>query len=138
MFCITHDKQKQSGLWAALLFNENFSKDECSHFDSYSWYLTMGVLTVLALLPIEDLQMPILNWWDKPQHVLALTVWALFLWPNAAMNMVLGMLAYGASIVLLLIWPNGHGWRFAVWADLAVDAFGVRLIQRPERDANKS
>ncbi len=89
------------------------------------WYLAMVAVTVLALLPIEHLQMPVFDWWDKAQHALAfvvLTGWALLLWPQAAMRVALGMLAYGAGLELAQ-WAVG--WRFAEWADLAADAVGV-------------
>jgi hypothetical protein len=36
------------------------------------WYAAMVAVTVLALLPIEHLQMPVFDWWDKAQHALAL------------------------------------------------------------------
>jgi len=90
-----------------------------------AWGLAMGVVTVLALLPIEHLQMPVLDWWDKAQHALAfvvLTGWALLLWPHVAMRVALGMLAYGAGLEVAQ-WAVG--WRFAEWADLAADAVGV-------------
>ena len=89
------------------------------------WYLAMVAVTVLALLPIEHLQMPVFDWWDKAQHALAfvvLTGWALLLLPYAAMHVALGMLAYGAGLELAQ-WAVG--WRFAEWADLAADAVGV-------------
>lgn len=89
------------------------------------WYLTMVAITVLALLPVEHLQLPVFDWWDKAQHALAfavLTGWALLLWPQWAGRVVLGMLAYGAGIELAQ-WAVG--WRFAEWADLAADALGV-------------
>lgn len=35
------------------------------------WYVAMLGVTVLALLPVEHLQQPIFNWWDKAQHALA-------------------------------------------------------------------
>ena len=65
-----------------------------------AWVLAMLAVTVLALLPVEHLQSPVFDGWDKAQHALAfwvLTGWALLLWPNAAMRVVVGMLAYGAS-----------------------------------------
>ncbi len=89
------------------------------------WYLAMVAVTVLALLPIEHLQMPVFDWWDKAQHALAfvvLTSWALLLWPHAAVSVALGMLTYGAGLELAQ-WAIG--WRFAEWADLAADAVGV-------------
>jgi VanZ family protein len=89
------------------------------------WYLAMVAVTVLALLPIEHLQMPVFDWWDKAQHALAfvvLTGWALLLWPQAAMRVALSMLVYGAGLELAQ-WAVG--WRFAEWADLAADAVGV-------------
>ena len=65
------------------------------------WYLAMAAVTVLALMPIEHLQLPVFDWWDKAQHALAfvvLTCWALLLWPVHALRVVLVMLAYGAGI----------------------------------------
>ena len=91
------------------------------------WYLAMVAVTVLALMPIELLQLPVFNWWDKAQHTLAfvvLTGWALLLWPMRAVPVVLGMLAYGAGIELAQ-WAVG--WRFAEWADLAADTVGVAM-----------
>lgn len=90
-----------------------------------SWCLAMLTVTVLALMPIEHLQLPFFDWWDKAQHALAFTVltaWALLIWPRRAGGVVLGMLAYGAGIELAQ-WAVG--WRFAEWADLAADAVGV-------------
>jgi len=89
------------------------------------WYLAMAAVTVLALMPIEHLQLPVFDWWDKAQHALAfmvLTGWALLVWPRHALRVVLGMLAYGAGIEAAQ-WAVG--WRFAEWADLAADAVGV-------------
>ena len=89
------------------------------------WYLAMAAVTVLALLPIEHLQLPVFDWWDKAQHAMSfvvLTGWALLLWPQAAMRVALGMLTYGAGLELAQ-WAVG--WRFAEWADLAADAVGV-------------
>ena len=68
-----------------------------------AWLLAMSTVTVLALLPIEHLQLPVFDWWDKAQHALAflvLTGWALLLWPHATTRVVLGMLAYGAGLEL--------------------------------------
>ena len=51
-----------------------------------AWVLAMLEVTVLALLPVERLQLPVFSWWDKAQHTLAfavLTAWALLLWPLA-------------------------------------------------------
>ena len=89
------------------------------------WYLAMVAVTVLALMPIEHLQLPVFDWWDKAQNALAfavLTVWALLLWPVHVLRVLLGMLAYGAGIEAAQ-WAVG--WRFAEWADLAADAVGV-------------
>ena len=91
------------------------------------WYLAMAAVTVLALMPIEHLQLPVFDWWDKAQHALAfvvLTGWALLLWPLHTMRVVLVMLAYGAGIEAAQ-WAVG--WRFAEWADLAADAVGVSV-----------
>ena len=87
----------------------------------------MSAVAVLALLPIEHLQMPMFDWWDKAQHALAfivLTGWALLLWPHAAICVALWMLAFGACLEMAQ-W--GLGWRFAEWTDFAADAVGVFL-----------
>lgn len=89
------------------------------------WHLAMMAVTAITLMPIENLQLPVFDWWDKAQHALAfvlLTGCALQLWPLRALRVVLGMLAYGWGIELAQ-WAVG--WRFAEWADLAADAFGV-------------
>lgn len=87
----------------------------------------MAAVTMLALMPIEHLQLPVFDWWDMAQHALAfvvLTGWALLLWLTRALRVLLGMLAYGVGI-------DGAqwavGWRFAEWADLAADAVGVSV-----------
>jgi hypothetical protein len=38
------------------------------------WALAIVAVTVLALLPIQHLQLPVFNWWDKAQHALAFVV----------------------------------------------------------------
>ena len=92
-----------------------------------AWVLAMLAVTVLALLPVEHLQLPVFDGWDKAQHTLAfavLTAWALWIWPVRVLRVLLGMLAYGAGLELAQ-WAVG--WRFAEWADLAADAVGVAL-----------
>ena len=89
------------------------------------WALALGAVMVLALLPVQHLQLPLFDWWDKAQHVVAfvvLTVGALLLWPVASARVVVGMIAYGAGIELAQ-WAVG--WRFAEWSDLAADTVGV-------------
>jgi hypothetical protein len=89
--------------------------------------LAMTAVLVLALLPIEQLQFPVLNWWDKAQHTVAfvvLTGWTLLLWPNLTLRVLLGMAAFGA-VIELAQWAVG--WRFAEWADLAADVVGVLM-----------
>ena len=90
-----------------------------------AWFLAMAAVTVLALLPVQHLQLPVLDWWDKAQHAMAfavLTFWALWVGPRQTMPVFLGMLAYGAGIELAQ-WAVG--WRFGEWADWAADAVGV-------------
>ena len=77
------------------------------------WALTMVAVTVLALLPIQHLQLPVFNWWDKAQHAFAFLVLsggALLLWPGASVRVVIGMIAYGAGIKLA---QSAVDWRFA-------------------------
>ena len=85
----------------------------------------MATVTVLALLPVQHLQLPVFDWWDKAQHAMAfavLTAWALLLWPRKTVPVLVGMLAFGAGIELAQ-WAVG--WRFGEWADWAADAVGV-------------
>ena len=91
------------------------------------WALALGAVAVLALLPVEHLQLPVLSWWDKAQHALAfaaLTGSALWLWDGKATQVVAGMIAYGGAIELAQ-WTVG--WRFAEWADFGADALGVAV-----------
>jgi hypothetical protein len=56
-----------------------------------AWVSAMVAVIVLALLPIEHLQLPVFDGWDKAQHALAfwvLTGWALLLWPLAMLRVV--------------------------------------------------
>jgi hypothetical protein len=56
-----------------------------------AWVSAMVAVIVLALLPIEHLQMSVFDGWDKAQHALAfwvLTGWALLLWPLAMLRVV--------------------------------------------------
>ena len=56
-----------------------------------AWVLAMLAVTVLALMPVEHLQLPVFDGWDKAQHALAfwvLTGWALLLWPLAMLRVV--------------------------------------------------
>lgn len=92
------------------------------------WCLAMLASLVLALMPVQHLQWPLFNWWDKAQHALAfalLTGWALLLWPQRAFRVGLAMLAFGAWIELA---QGLTGWRFAEWADWLADAVGVLAV----------
>ncbi|PIT72387.1 hypothetical protein B9Z42_12615 [Limnohabitans sp. B9-3] len=55
------------------------------------WALAILAVTVLALLPIQHLQFPVFDWWDKAQHAFAFVVLsggALLLWPGASVRVV--------------------------------------------------
>ena len=89
------------------------------------WGVALILVMVLALLPVEHLQLPVFDWWDKAQHVLAfavLTGWAQWLWPQRHLRIALAMVLYGAAIEIAQ-WAVG--WRFAEWADVLADAIGV-------------
>ena len=91
------------------------------------WVLAMLGVLVMALLPAEHLKLPILNWWDKAQHALAfavLSTGALLLWRPHRLRVAVGMVLYGAAIEVAQ-WAVG--WRFAEWADLGADTFGVAI-----------
>jgi hypothetical protein len=77
------------------------------------WLLAKGLVMVLALLPVEHLQLPVFSWWDKAQHALAfavLTAGACLLWPRATVRVMAGMIAYGAALEMaqcaVAQWPN--------------------------------
>lgn len=111
---------------AAVKFME-FSISPVFLFARACWALVLFAVGVLALLPMEHLQLPIFSWWDKAQHAVAfavLTSAALILWQGKKRQVVVGMLAYGAAIEAAQ-WTVG--WRFAEWSDLAADALGVVL-----------
>ena len=69
-----------------------------------AWVLAMLAVTVLALMPVEHLQSPVFDGWDKAQHALAfwvLTGWALLLWPLAMLRVV--FITHKPTFVLALM-----------------------------------
>jgi VanZ family protein len=90
-----------------------------------AWWLAMVAGTVVALLPVQYLDSPVFNWWDKAQHAVSfavLTLWVLLLWSARTRHILLGMLVYGGALELAQAWT---GWRYGEWADWAADAAGV-------------
>lgn len=88
----------------------------------WSAVLAIGVL---ALLPGEHLQLPLLNWWDKAQHVLAflvLTLLGMLAYSWAQARVLGGLLLYG---VLIELAQFASGWRYGDWHDVLADAAGV-------------
>lgn len=95
-----------------------------AHVRRAFWLCALAVL-VLSLMPT----MPHLpsTGWDKSNHLLGFAVLAALgclAWPGRAARVLLGLLAYGVLIEgLQALTPH----RFAEWADLLADAFGVAL-----------
>lgn len=107
--------------------NEHLLKGHTLTLARALWALALGAVAVLALLPAQHLQLPVLSWWDKAQHALAfaaLTGSALWLWCGRSAQVVAGMIAYGGAIELAQ-WTVG--WRLAEWADFGADALGVAV-----------
>lgn len=93
-----------------------------------AWFgLAVLVIGVLALIPSKHLQVPLFDWWDKAQHVLAfavLTGLGLRAYAAAWRRVLLGLLLYG---VLIELAQHLSGWRVGEWPDALADAVGVCL-----------
>lgn len=80
---------------------------------------------VLSLLPVEHLPLVAFDWWDKAQHAVAFLVLGglgLLAYSEKPGRLVIGLLAYGASIELA---QAASRWRFGDWQDWLADAVGV-------------
>jgi len=89
------------------------------------WLCTV-VVTILSLIPIEQLPPQLFNWWDKGQHALAFFVLAVLGGTGYTKanrwKMPCGLLVLGATIEVLQVLS---GWRYGELADLAADVTGI-------------
>ena len=85
------------------------------------------LLTVLSLLPVDQLPEQIMDIWDKAQHAAGFGVLALLgalAYPSRLPGVSLGLLAYGGFIELAQTYT---GWRHGDWQDLMADAVGILM-----------
>jgi len=88
------------------------------------FWATCAVVTVLSLLPVEQLP-PVFDWWDKAQHALAflaLCILGLWAYSSKPARVVFGLLFFGLGIELAQL---ASCWRFGDWQDWLANAFGV-------------
>ncbi|WP_297728619.1 VanZ family protein, partial [Limnohabitans sp. Rim8] len=87
----------------------------------------LGV-TVLALLPAEQLTLPLFSVWDKAQHALAfaaLSVLGFMAFKERRIIVVLALSSYG---ILIELAQMGTGWRSGEWSDALADLLGILLV----------
>ena len=89
------------------------------------FWLALCLVTILSLLPADQLPSIAFDVWDKAQHTLGfLLLGTLGLWsyPQVSLRVVLGLLIYGAAIELA---QAATGWRQGDWLDWIANALGV-------------
>ena len=94
-------------------------------FIRITFWVACVAVTVLSLLPSDQLPPGFFDWWDKAQHALAffaLCSIGLRAYPANAVHVALGLLVYGCCIELA---QGFSGWRFGDWLDWLADAIGI-------------
>lgn len=89
------------------------------------FWLSLIVVAVLSLLPVDFLPPQTLNVWDKAQHALAFACLALLglqPYPTRPWRLALWLLAYGGAIEIL---QSVTGWRYGDWLDWLADGLGI-------------
>jgi VanZ family protein len=91
------------------------------------FWLSMIVLTVASLVPLQLLPPQSFNVWDKAQHALGFG-WLAFLgllsYPRRPARVAGYLLVHGATIELA---QAATGWRHGEWSDLTADGVGILL-----------
>lgn len=91
------------------------------------FWLSVIVLTIASLVPMETLPPQSLNVWDKAQHALGfgwLAFFGLLSYPHRPRFMVGCLLLHGVAIELA---QAATGWRYGEWSDLTADGVGILL-----------
>ena len=91
------------------------------------YWAAIFTVTVLALLPSENLQLPLFDWWDKAQHLAAfalLTLLGLAAYPKAPIRVLSCLLLYALAIECV---QYLSGWRVGEWQDVVADVIGEVL-----------
>lgn len=92
-----------------------------------AFWVACASVTILALLPIDNLPAALFNWWDKAQHAVAFAVLCslgLAAYPKRAPALVIGLTLMGGCIELI---QAATGWRYGEWFDWLADAVGIAL-----------
>jgi VanZ family protein len=93
-----------------------------------AFWLLCALVTVLSLLPVDQLPSQALDIWDKAQHAVGFMLLAaagLAAYPHRYRILSFGLLAFGAAIELaqsFTTWRQGDGW------DWIADAVGIALV----------
>ena len=95
--------------------------------------ISLTVLTVASLTPIDQLPPQVMSVWDKAQHALGfgwLALWGLLGFPHHPRRIAIAVLLWGGLIELLQI---ATGWRYGEWLDWLADGLGILLVYLPFR-----
>lgn len=94
----------------------------------FAFWLACVVVSVLALVPGEQLPPVLFDWWDKAQHTLAFLVLAglgVSAYPTKLHRVGFGLLLFGG---LIEIAQASTGWRTGDMQDWLADAIGIILV----------
>jgi VanZ family protein len=91
------------------------------------FFLSVVVLTVASIVPVNMLPSQSADVWDKAQHAFGFA-WLAFLgllsYPRRPAVVAVSLLAYGGAIELA---QAATGWRYGEWLDLTADGVGILL-----------
>lgn len=89
------------------------------------FWLMVGGVVVLSLIPVDYLPDQVKSLWDKAQHAFGfavLTVLGLWAYPGRVRWLLPGLLLLGA---LIEVAQSATGWRQGDWQDVLANAVGV-------------
>jgi VanZ family protein len=87
----------------------------------------LGV-TVLALLPAEQLTLSLFSVWDKAQHALVFAVLSalgFMAFKDRRLIVAIALTCYGILIEFAQMWI---GWRSGEWSDALADGLGILVV----------
>ena len=91
------------------------------------FWLSVIMLTIASLVPVQLLPPQSFDVWDKAQHALGfgwLAFFGLLSYPQRPTRVAGYLLAHGALIELA---QAATGWRYGEWSDLTADGVGILL-----------
>lgn len=89
------------------------------------FWLSLSVLTIASLVPVQLLPQQVMSIWDKAQHALGfawLAALGLLAYPRLVWPLAGGLVLWGGAIELMQ-W--GTGWRYGEWIDWLADVIGI-------------